>query len=259
MASEGEGQLSVVAIETVGQAGKRKGRRFRDAKNGDPQNVPIVRATVIRSQPFDSVNEAEDWLKETCKNAALLDNDVVSAALMDLNRTLQAHRLAAGDPYLHEVGPGQAISIRIGYGYGAQLLEGKWQKARELDVAGHMGRKKRRQMLHPQQKVAEMLSGRRKSLLAEEFILRARLDLDMERWRAATLQADLALEALLAESDDLEDAALEDVNWLKERQRDLERIAESALAGELNESDATAISEIVGHMERVIRRRHYGQ
>ena len=51
----------------------------------------------------------------------------------------------------------------------------------------------------PLERLAAVLSGTEEVGVAEELVLRARLDLDADRPREAALQARIALEALLAE------------------------------------------------------------
>ena len=99
------------------------------------------------------------------------------------------------DPYVAEVRAGQALATRIGYGSGEQVAEGDWEAARELPSP----KPSRSMLLHPQQRLAALLSGRDVALACEELALRARLDLDQGREREAALQLAAGLDAALAE------------------------------------------------------------
>ena len=74
------------------------------------------------------------------------------------------------DPYVSEVRAGQALATRIGYGSGEQVAEGDWEAARELPAP----KPSRSMLLHPQQRLAALLSGRDVALACEVLALRAR-------------------------------------------------------------------------------------
>ena len=90
---------------------------------------------------------------------------------------------------------GQALATRIGYGSGEQVAEGDWEAARELPAP----KPSRSLLLHPQHRLAALLSGRDVALACEVLALRARVDLDQGRGREAALQLRAALDAALAE------------------------------------------------------------
>jgi hypothetical protein len=73
-----------------------------------------------------------------------------------LNRALAAVREAAEDPLVHEVGASQALAVRIGYGSGDDLVDGRFAEARQLPPPPTP----RRASLDPQQHVADVLGGR---------------------------------------------------------------------------------------------------
>jgi hypothetical protein len=132
-----------------------KRRRARPVEPGEPETVPVTRVTVARSAPFKAEPEAQRWLEATADSA---DDRVREArdAVALLNRALAAVREAAEDPLVHDVGASQALRIRIGYGTGDDLAEGRWTEARQLPPPPTP----RRASLDPQQHVAEVLSGR---------------------------------------------------------------------------------------------------
>ena len=92
-----------------------------------------------------------------------------------------------------------AIAVRVGYGDGDSLVDGRYEAA--LEVPREAGRKSRASALRPQERMAALLGGRERALVCEELILRARADLDAGRVREATMQIRVGLEAMLAERD----------------------------------------------------------
>jgi hypothetical protein len=131
----------------------------------------------------------------------------VGAAAAVLNRVLYFHRIACADPYIHEVSPAQALSIRAGWGEGEQVAGGQWLFARELpDAVGARGAGRRwpggrrySAALRPGERLAQLLGGRAQPLACEELTLRARLDLDQGRLRHAATELQAAFAAALPE------------------------------------------------------------
>jgi hypothetical protein len=236
---------AVLVLRTLAAPERRllRGRRPRPVESADPEPVPTARATVVRPEPFGSCEEAESWL------AVLRGNDEavgaeVEAAFRVVNRARAAQRAAAGDPYAADVSPDHALACRVGYGSGEAVAEGRFADAVELPRAG--ARRPRRSMQAPDERFAALLGGREKPLLAEEHVLRARVDLNAGREREAALEARIALEALIAE---LGEGGPVD-------QRDRIRSA----AGAALEGRTTAeLEEAVAAMEATIRRRRLGR
>jgi hypothetical protein len=167
-----------------------------------------------------------------------------------VNRAIQAHRVSSGDPYATDVTRRQARRVRLGYGSGDELVEGRWRDA--VTLPPEAVRARRRRMLAPEEQVAAILGGRRTVHASEELLLRARMDLDQGRSREAALQARAAYQALDAErGGEQEDAALEADGEL------LEGIVAAALRGPLGEREAGALEEAVAEMERYARRRRH--
>ena len=155
--------------------------RPRPIASAEPEPVPTARATVVRPAPFGSDSEAAAWLSEA-------DTDEeVAAALRVLNHALHAHRVATADPYVTEVSPGRALVVRVGYGSGEDLADGRFSECVELP--GHEHRRPRRSMEAPEERFAALLGGREAVLPAEELVLRARADLNAGRLAEAALQA----------------------------------------------------------------------
>ena len=159
---------------------------------------------------------------------------------------LRSHRAAAADPYARDVRSEHALVVRLGYGDGDQVADGRFGRAVELPKEPR--KRKRGEALAPQERLAAVLGGRAPLLVGEELLLRARLDLDAGRPREAALQARVALEALLGELDDKFAAPLRP---LREQ---VARAANAALDGDLSADDAAALEDAVSRMAAAARR-----
>jgi hypothetical protein len=195
--AEGGKPERVIVLRTLGAAERRRfgGRKPKAVEGGgeEPEPVPTVRATLIGAEPL---GEAAAWLDALRRDADAREAEL-DDALRELNAILRAHRAAAADPYAREIARWQANAVRIGYGSGDQVADGRFEQAYE--VPEPRGRVRRAETLAPQERLAAILGGSDRALVAEELVLRARLDLDAGRPREAALQARVALEALLAE------------------------------------------------------------
>jgi hypothetical protein len=160
-----------------------------------PSQVPVTTATIVSAQPLPDEAAARAWL------GRLDPGEETQGAFVSLNKLLAAHRIAAADPYTHEVAPGQALAIRAGFGVGEQVAEGRWLQTRELPLPrpGRWRRGRRATVLRSQERLARLLSSRRGALLCEEFALRARLDLDNGRLAHAASELERGLAAALVE------------------------------------------------------------
>jgi hypothetical protein len=69
----------------------------------EPAPVATTRVTVIDPISLAAENQARAWLEE-------LDREhEIGAAVAVINRVIHSHRIAAADPYVHEVSPAQAL------------------------------------------------------------------------------------------------------------------------------------------------------
>ena len=129
---------------------------------------------------------------------------------------VRAHRIANQDPYGHEIGRLTPIAVRVGVGTGSELADGKWTEA--FTVPAPERRQRRADALRPQERLAELLSGREPIDVCETLLLRARADLDQGRPREAAIQLSQGLDALLAELPDRAGPGQEeDLATLRER------------------------------------------
>jgi hypothetical protein len=246
----------VVKTEGAPRSGRRRRRRPRAADSGAaPEPLPLTTATVVRAfEPFEGTDDAGRWLEEATEVEETADVLVEEAAAL-LNRALHAQGIAAGDRDLAAISPRRAVAVRIGYGTGDDVAEGRFGEAREIDMRG--GRPSRRADLRPIETVAAVLGGRERIDACETLVLRARADLDAGRMREAALQLRVGLEALLAElGGALEDPGhAEDMALLEERRGEAGDAANAALRGELDDGTAASVRELTKISERVLRRR----
>ena len=198
------------APAAAGRGGFWLPRRLRERARSvpaGPQPAPVstTRVTVIDPIALSAESQARAWLAE-------LDRErEIGAGVAVVNRVIHAHRIAAADPYIHEVSPAQALVIRAGWGEGEQVADGRWLHARGLPWQD--GRRAARGSaplrrgpgrdrswaLRPQERLAALLGARGAALVCEELALRARLDLDHGRLAHAALELDRALALALLE------------------------------------------------------------
>jgi hypothetical protein len=247
----------VVRTEGAPRAGRRRRRGSRRSEgDGERAAVPVTLATAIRAfDPLAGEDEARRWLDEAAGVDDTADVLVEEGAAL-LNRALHAQGVATGDPGIAELSPARAIAVRIGYGTGDEVAESRYSEAREIDPGGGR-RRRRREDLRPIEVVAALLGGRQRADACETLIPRARADLDAGRTREAALQLRVGLEALLAElRDALSDPGhSEDMAVLGERRSQAGDAANAALRGELDETAARDVAELIELSERVLRRR----
>jgi hypothetical protein len=247
--------LSTVGAELRGEGRMRSARRRRPAPaepaDEGPESVAITRVTVIRGEPVTD-EAAREWIAG-CSDPEIAATEVAEA-LQLLNRAVHAHRVAAGDPYSTDVHREGARRIRLGFGSGDELVDGRWREAYAVPPQAKAGR--RRRMLEPHEELARILGGRRSVHPSEALLLRARLDLDQQRTREAALQAQAAHTAFEAELAGAEDAG-EAAAALRARGDGLGRLAAAALERDLSEAETEELAEALLEMERFARRRRH--
>jgi hypothetical protein len=257
----------VVVIETLdseraapaigGPAGwiMRRGRGGREhdvEPEPHPATVRTTRVTVVDPVSLSAEGQARTWLEE-------LDRERdVGAAVAIVNRVVQAHRIAAADPYVREVSPEQALVIRAGWGEGEQVASGMWLHARELSLRPRRrGRRRDRSWaLRPQERLAALLGGRSAGLLCEELALRSRLDLDQGRPAHAAVGLDRALAVAIAEltAERREDLALR-ISELEQLRAGVGEQARAALDGGTADIDDDLVAHALGRLEAALRAR----
>jgi hypothetical protein len=260
--SRQDGQDEVLIIATLGTT-PREHRRRKRAKGieapGPAAQLNVARATAIRAwRPFADEDTAKRWLDGVGEADETAD-EVVDDAVGLLNRALHAQRVAAAETLGRELTAEGAVAVRIGFGEGEAVADGRFSAAVEVDVwaTGESRRRHREEGLRPQERVAAVLGGRESIEACELMLLRARADLDAGRGREAALQLRVGLEALLAElSGSLKDADHdEDIGTLRERRGEVGEAANAALTGPLPPERLIGVRELLEICERVLRRR----
>jgi hypothetical protein len=258
----------VVVIETLGarQAGtelreargplgylaRRTGEAGREA-SAEPSPVQTTRVTIVDPISLSAEHQAKAWLDELDREHA------VAEAVRTINRVLHYHRIAAADPYLHELSPAQALVVRAGWGEGEQVSLGQWLHARELTLRPGRGIRRRRDRswaLRPQERLAALMGGRSRILLCEELVLRARLDLDQGRPAHAAVGLERAMTAASAElrAEGRQDLLLR-VAELEQLHEGVSAQARAALEGAEEPTDEDLIAHALGRLEAALRAR----
>ena len=156
------------------------------------------------------------------------------------------------DPYLREVGRDQALVVRVGFGAGDDVADGRWIDAHEAAPAKAV---RRRAALSPQERLAALLGRKETALACEELTLRARADLDAgrtarrrcscgSRWRRRSRSSETAAPTIANRVADL-----------RERQPAVVKAAAAALAGDLSEEQTEAVTETLQRLEAALRAR----
>ena len=153
--------------------------------------MPVTRVTVAGGRELADKPQAEQWLGAVLGDPDQRSAEVRSATRL-INQALGALRAGARDPLVQEIGATRALAIRIGYGTGEELAEGRWTEARELPPP----RRGRLDDVDPQGRVAAVLAGRDHVHPAETMLLRARLDQQQGRDAEARLGLAAARAAL---------------------------------------------------------------
>jgi hypothetical protein len=248
---------SYVLVLATLRAPERRRLRARRGRTIAPEPAPTPvttgRATVIDAQPV-ALAEAERWLAA----AGAADAE---RALAQVARAVRSHRLASGDPAVHEPALGQALVVRAGHGAGEQVAEGRWSAARELPPQRPL-RPRRAAGLRPQERLAELLGGHARPLACEELTLRARHDLDHGHLHEAALQLRIALDAALGELPAAAGASAgmaSRIEELRERRPAVAALADDALGGVLPPDADETLAGALERLEAALRARIAGE
>ena len=242
----------VIVVATLGAARRHRirGRRTQPAPPEPmPAEVTTGRATIVDSaERLTDRDAARTWLRGA-------GEDQLEAALATLNRMLAAFRRVAADPYAFAVGRDRLIAARIGYGAGEQVADGRWEEA--LELAPPAPSRRRTDVLAPQAWLAATLGGRRRTLVCEELVLRARSDLDAGRPRACALQLLVTLDAAVAElGAEPESLGLSArTAELRDRRAGVAAAAQTALAREPSDEQQELVRATVQRLEAALRAR----
>jgi hypothetical protein len=178
----------------------------------EPDEVPLTRVTVTGAEELAGAEQASAWLESVVGDPQRRAAEVRSATLV-VNRAMHALRAGATDPMVADVAATRAMAIRIGYGSGEELAEGRWTEARQLPPPG----RGRYEEVDPQSRVAAVLAGRDRVHPAETMLLRARLDAEQGREAEARLCMAAAEAALEEDPGEREEEIRQGLAALRER------------------------------------------
>ncbi len=256
----GEPPDHVLVLSVLGAPQRRllprpRARTKPAAPEPAPEPVQTSRATLVDTAALADHEDASRRLASADLVA------IADAAIARLNRVLHLHRLAAADPYAHEVARAQALVARVGFGDGELVAEGRWEVARELPRAAPASLRPRAAALRPQERLAALLAGRDAALACEELALRTRRDVDAGRVREAALGLRVAFEAALAELEPWRDAAglARRLTELRERRAEVGAVANAALQGGLDDAQIAVVRSVLGSVEAALRARVAGE
>jgi hypothetical protein len=247
----GEDASHVVVLSTVGAQQRRfLSRRRARAVAAQPAvtAVPVTRATIIDAVALADESSADRWLDDVDPDA------LVAQALGALNRVVSAYRIAAAQDGARDAARPQALVVRIGWGAGEEVADGRHSAARELPDERGEGRTA---ALRTQERLGALLTGRDVVLAAEHLALRARTDLAARRTREAALQLRVALEAALAELGpwaDRGDLAAR-IEELRGTRAEVGTVANRALEGGLDPEEEAVVDRVLGRIEAALRAR----
>ena len=257
----GEAPAHVLVLQTLGAPERRRlprrpgrARTLQAPPDPAPAAVPTSRATLVDTAALRGYEAAARWLADA--DLAALAGD----ALARLNRVLHAQRVASADPYARDVALQQALVVRIGFGDGERVAEGRWDRARELPRPTAGAARARSAALRPQERLAALLAGRDVALACEELALRVRSDLDGGRLREAALGLGVAFEAALAELEPWREVAglAGRLAALRDRRDEVGAVAGAALQGGLDDAQIAVVRSALGQIEAALRARVAG-
>ena len=216
--------------------------------------MTTTRVTVIDPVPLSAEHQARAWLAEL--DAEREDARGRRGAQPRPVRPSHRHRR----PLRARGLPAQALVIRAGWGEGEQVADGRWLHARELPLdagrragARRGGGRSRSSALRPQERLAELLGARARTLLCEELALRARLDLDQGRLPHAAVELDGAFAAALPElrAEGRQDLAIR-IAELEQLRAGVAAQARAALPDETGRQAGAPDEDVVRHaLERL--------
>jgi hypothetical protein len=248
--SPGElGASDVLIIKVEGAApstGRRLGRRRAqpEAEQNGPRELTLTVVTVIKGTRMLADRDAAERLLTELRGSPERQEEWIADGLAIVNRAVSAYRACAADPYAIDVSRGDPGAVRVGYGPAAALTSGTWDAALAVPppVQPRLDRTAR---LLPTQGMADVLTGRARTLEAEELVLRVLLDLEHGRLRAAALGLRAAQELLTAElAAELLNGSAEERFDRLERSRDaIAELAARATAQPLGDEDARRLGE----------------
>jgi hypothetical protein len=245
--SRGVGASDVLVIGVLGApAGQRRLLRKTRTVEADapPTEVPLSLVTFVKgTEPLTDERRAAAKL-DAIRFSEPAQEELAEEGLAVLNLAIRGYRAGARDPYASEVTRRDARRVRIGYGNTEDVQDGAWRVAFELPPA-LQSRSKRIERLRPAEAVAAVLSGRTGVLEGEDLLLRALIDLDQGRTRAAAQQVAAALRLLPNELGAGRGSGGADLNALAVHAGRAEGLARSANEGRLGGAQLGELESLI--------------
>lgn len=253
--SRGVGGSDVLVVSVVGTSASAPRGLLRKARpvgpESEPASVPLsVISFVKATEPLDT-REAAAGRLDRLRYSPPEQQRWVQQGLSVLNLAIRAYRIGAPDPYAVEVTRRDARSVRIGYGTTEEVQDGRHTDAVVLP-APVPPRRRRVERLRPAEAVAAVLAGHHELLEAEDLLVRALIDLDHDRTRAAAHQAAAALRLLSGELADLPSSASFDLSALAEPARHAEQLADAGAAGPLTADQVAQLESLVDRVGELL-------
>lgn len=258
----GIGMADVLLVQVIG-APAPKAKMFRrglapavEAEEPRELSITVVTA-ILATQPLASDRTAKEWLR-TVRSRPEAQEEFVLEGLSMVNLAIVAYRACAADPYVVELTRNDPRTTRIGYGLAEQVVLGKWTSAIGVPPPPPP-RVDRTIRLMPTQGMAAVLAGQAHVLESEELVLRALLDIQQERFRAAAAGLHAAVELLLGEvaGEVLRGEVQQRMEVVVGERERLERLAAAARRGPLGPADVDALRAIAETVGSAIDQRRY--
>lgn len=245
------GTADVVVIRTVGAPPPKAGLFGRKgappvAPGETPRELAITMATVIFGTRLLPDEPTTRRFFAGVQGEPEQRDQWVQAALVIINRAIAAYRACAADPYVIELTTLDPRAIRIGYGPAELVSVGKWEQAIAVPPPPPI-RLSRDQRIMPTQAMAGVLTEQGEVLEAEELLLRAVLDLEQGRVRAAAVGFEGAFSLLLGELSGrvLAGSVRTKLEALVDEQETISALGAAARRGPLGDREAERLEVLV--------------
>jgi hypothetical protein len=256
----GTADILVMTAVLAPQAQMRLRRKSRYVQSGSsPDEVPLMLATYVKgTEPLDDKRRAAEVL-DLVRTSEDEQERWITEGMEVINLAIRAYRAGARDPYVVEVTPRDARRTRIGYGSTEELRDGGWQAAVELVPPSTRGWLKRPD-LRPSETIASVLAHRKPVLECEDVLVRAYIDLDHGRTRAAAQQVRGAMALLASELSGLDgESPGAGGAELDRRLTSAERLAETAVERPLAKSEIEELEGLLETMGKMLDAWRYGR
>jgi hypothetical protein len=250
--------ILVMSAVLAPKAPMRLKRKSRYVPAGaEPDEVPLMLATYVKgTEPLDDARRAAQVL-DAIRASEDEQERWITEGMSVLNTAIRAYRAGARDPYVVEVTPRDARRTRIGYGSTDELRDGVWQAAVELPAPSTRGWLKRPD-LRPSETIAAVLARRKPVLECEDVLVRAYIDLDHGRTRAAAQQVRGAITLLANELSGIDgESPGAGGQELDRRLVSAERLAETALERPLAKSEVEELEGLLTSMAKMLDQWRY--